>query len=98
MGVSLVTRGAALSSKNAIRSPARLPALGDDERPKPGSVAERECGEGDPATFADRLRVSGVGLAGLDTEKACDVGREDRFSVRSEMVLRIGGRSRVETC
>jgi hypothetical protein len=58
---------AVLSSKNAIRSPARLPGGGAIPRSVPESVDERACGVGVPIPLrsAERLGVSGVGLAGL---------------------------------
>lgn len=74
------------SSKNAIRSPARLPGGGASA----GSVDERRCGE--PPKKAERLKVVGPSalcLAAAPAENECEVGREDGFSVLSEIVLKI---------
>jgi len=60
---------AVLSSKNAIRSPARLPGGGAIPRSVPESVDKRAWGVAVVLLIAlkcaDRLSASGVGLAGL---------------------------------
>jgi len=63
--ISELVAVAVRSSKNAIKSPARLPPSGPT--PFPGSVLDLVCGDDPPTSAVDLLNASGVGFAGLVT-------------------------------